>query len=67
MSRSKGRSWDDAMDALLKGKTIRIPGFLQSNVTGHISQVTSVKGKYKVNVRTTPEGIVTWLTEKEQP
>ena len=66
MPRSKGRNWDDAVAALLAGKVVRLSGgYRQSNVTGHVSQLTSIKGKYRVNVRTTPEGIVTWLTEKE--
>lgn len=64
--RAAPTNWIPLIDALLAGKTIRIPDVLPNNVTGRISRHAKISGKWRVNVRTTPEGVVTWLSPKKE-
>ena len=58
-------NWRLAGEALLTGRTIRIPDRPANVVTGRLSSNPKIKGHWRINVRETPDGVVTWLTKKE--
>lgn len=59
------QSWEKVTGALLAGHVIRIPDKESPQVTGRLASQPGIKGVYRVNVRATTTGVVTWLTPKE--
>jgi len=53
-------------EALLAGHVVRVAdtSIRIENITGRLSTQSNIRGQRRVNVRTTPQGIVVWLTPK---
>ena len=58
-------SWDRVAEALLGGAVVQIAGHEAGTITGRLSGRSAIKRHWRVNVRTTPSGVVAWLTKKE--